>query len=697
MSRLVIAALLGAGLLPQDPLAPETLLRLKAATVLVQATGKGGARIGTAAYVAGPAGPVLLTSLALVRDADEFVAVYLPNTPREKRVPAKVLAEDPDRELAVLRPEGPELPKPLDLAEDAAPKETQPLYLLGYPPGGGGLPFVSVQRGSVSSLRHGTDGLLEWIQIEGRLAPGMGGGPVVDTSGRLLGTAVATLKGTQISFAAPVAAIRDLLRGRTGSPVIEETVNAGGLLRWRVALPVTDPHSLLRDVEVRWTPKARVLEPKPGPGGWTELVPGMAVAKATVKGFRADAVASIEGTVGESHPQWFQVRATRLDGSEHWSAPVEKAATFLAGAPGAAGRKEKEDWIGSEEQAARAKAIASGLPYATGVPLSTPPFDEGPFRRVRLKLGKVRLSGAAWSTDGRRFFVLEHETWILREISYPDLVETRQLVLKGVGGTLVRTKLGPAIVGTRHAALLDEDKLVLKKIQALGPDEFLNQVVSSPGSSTIFVHNGGAVMAGLDLGTGARARHLCTTYQAATGIRGHSTSERFQFWGRARLSPDGRNLLVQSRSTMHRFEVSGAGLSYQEASPLGEIFSPGFSGDSRMVVSISPGPPPKDPKEASPLRIRWHRVDNLQKAVKEAAFPAAAWAPAWDPLEKCWWVLGVDGRRILMVDEEGVIRKDRGLAAIPGWSGEPQLEVRPGGGGLLVSSLEAVDWIEELR
>ena len=49
----------------------------------------------------------------------------------------------------------------------------------------------------MSSLRNDSDGELSVVQIDGNLNPGNSGGPIVDTKGRLVGVAVATIRDGQ--------------------------------------------------------------------------------------------------------------------------------------------------------------------------------------------------------------------------------------------------------------------------------------------------------------------------------------------------------------------------------------------------------------------------------------------------------------------------------------------------------------------
>src|SRR6516225_4286523 len=57
-------------------------------------------------------------------------------------------------------------------------------------------PSITVNRGSVSSMKNDQFNRLAHIQIDGSINPGNSGGPVVDEKGRLVGIAVAKIHNT---------------------------------------------------------------------------------------------------------------------------------------------------------------------------------------------------------------------------------------------------------------------------------------------------------------------------------------------------------------------------------------------------------------------------------------------------------------------------------------------------------------------
>jgi serine protease Do len=153
---------------------------------------------------------------------------------------ARVVATDRVRDLALLRIEGPPL-VPLVLDEPGTAREGQAVALMGFPIGGT-LGFAPVtHRGIVASITRAAlpaqtaanldprallrlrEGNFELLQLDATAYPGNSGGPVFDAvHGRVIGVVNMVLvkagresaltNPTGISYAVPVAALRELLR-----------------------------------------------------------------------------------------------------------------------------------------------------------------------------------------------------------------------------------------------------------------------------------------------------------------------------------------------------------------------------------------------------------------------------------------------------------------------------------------------------
>jgi S1-C subfamily serine protease len=212
----------------------------------------------------------------------EITLVFHSGTNQEKVCRVEVAAADPEQDLAVLKASGvASRPRPLDLSEPAKLTETLPVTVLGFPFGEmlerrGGNPAITVSKGSVSSIRRNKRGEVITVQIDGALNPGNSGGPVVDAAGRLVGIAVATLRGANhIGFAIPAGELTRLLDGRLGE-VHARIKGAGDANTVEVAVEVAlvDPLNHLGAVALHYLRSNQLQEPpqRDPAGNWRELV-----------------------------------------------------------------------------------------------------------------------------------------------------------------------------------------------------------------------------------------------------------------------------------------------------------------------------------------------------------------------------------------------------------------------------------------
>ncbi len=88
----------------------------------------------------------------------------------------------------------------------------------------------SVTKGVVSGVRHGNHGT--WIQTDTALNPGNSGGPLLNTSGEVVGVNTMKLVDsdvTGINFSLASAEVADLLRIRFGTPATQPLAAAPSL------------------------------------------------------------------------------------------------------------------------------------------------------------------------------------------------------------------------------------------------------------------------------------------------------------------------------------------------------------------------------------------------------------------------------------------------------------------------------------
>jgi S1-C subfamily serine protease len=154
-----------------------------------------------------------------VRNA-AVTAVFNSGTPAERSLPAEVITTDSGCDLAVLRVTGDGIwPRPIALEDRVRLVETMPVYILGFPFGEAlafkrGNPAVTVNKGSISSLRQDDYGQIKAVQIDGAINPGNSGGPVVDEAGRLVGVSAATIRGSGIGLAIAPEELKKLFDAR---------------------------------------------------------------------------------------------------------------------------------------------------------------------------------------------------------------------------------------------------------------------------------------------------------------------------------------------------------------------------------------------------------------------------------------------------------------------------------------------------
>lgn len=183
----------------------------------------------------------ILTNHHVVSRADT-INIALPDG---RRLPARLVGDDPETDLAVLRIEAGGLPA-ITFADDDSLKVGDVVLAVGNPFGVG----ETVTMGIVSALNRthlGINTFERFIQTDAAINPGNSGGALVDTAGRLVGinAAIYSKSGGNegIGFAIPVSLARDVLqqiitqgsvtRGWIGVALAEITPEVARQLRLR--------------------------------------------------------------------------------------------------------------------------------------------------------------------------------------------------------------------------------------------------------------------------------------------------------------------------------------------------------------------------------------------------------------------------------------------------------------------------------
>ncbi|RLT41208.1 MAG: PDZ domain-containing protein [Chloroflexi bacterium] len=164
-------------------------------------------------FVLDQAGHVL-TNFHVIEGAQQ-IEVTLDN---EQTFPAEVVGKDPRSDLAVLKIEAPaELLPPVELGESATLRVGQRAIVIGNPFGQFSRTLTTGVVSALDRTLEGQDGrpISGVIQTDAAINRGNSGGPLLDSSGRVIGinTAIFSPSGTNagVGFAVPVDTIKRVL------------------------------------------------------------------------------------------------------------------------------------------------------------------------------------------------------------------------------------------------------------------------------------------------------------------------------------------------------------------------------------------------------------------------------------------------------------------------------------------------------
>lgn len=151
---------------------------------------------------------LILTNAHVVRQG--AIEVGLPDGPN---LPARILAYDPEVDLAALSVNAEGLPT-IEMGDSKNLQPGQWVLALGHPWGVAGC----VSAGSIinTDLPPEIPRIREFIQASLQLRPGHSGGPLVDVQGRLVGINT-MITGPEVGLAVPIHVARDFLRHHLGS------------------------------------------------------------------------------------------------------------------------------------------------------------------------------------------------------------------------------------------------------------------------------------------------------------------------------------------------------------------------------------------------------------------------------------------------------------------------------------------------
>ena len=165
--------------LSAEPSLQDVIERAKPAVVRL----KGLAKSGSGFFVTEKG--VIATNAHLARGENSLLVLLASG----QQLTAKIVHIDPDRDIALLKVEGDDFPC-LTLAATSNVRPGETVLAVGNP--GGGMPFT-VTKGIVSAVgKFSAAGPGLWIQTDASLNPGNSGGPLLNSTGEVIG--INTLK-----------------------------------------------------------------------------------------------------------------------------------------------------------------------------------------------------------------------------------------------------------------------------------------------------------------------------------------------------------------------------------------------------------------------------------------------------------------------------------------------------------------------
>jgi S1-C subfamily serine protease len=197
----------------------------------------------------------LLTNSHVVSGASRVVVTLADGA----RVPARLVGDDPDTDLALVRVDAQDL-VPISRGDSRALRVGQLVITLGSPYGFQATVTAGVVSGVGRSLRARSGRLIDGvIQTDAALNPGSSGGPLVDHRGAAVGiNTAAILPGRGISFAIPL---------HTAERVAAALIREGRVPRARIGVAgqtVPLPRALVREHQLGTASGVRVLSVEAG-------------------------------------------------------------------------------------------------------------------------------------------------------------------------------------------------------------------------------------------------------------------------------------------------------------------------------------------------------------------------------------------------------------------------------------------------
>ena len=210
-----------------------------------------------------------------------------------RRLPGRVAARHPERDLALIKVEATDLPA-IEVGDSTTVRPGQIVMAIGHPIGFKGAVSVGivVAAGQAATAEGPRTG--DWLQADVRLLPGNSGGPLLDARGRVVG--INTMVSGALSLAVPSQAVERFVAGGSGQVrgylgvnglvvPLRRQDHAVGFILTEVAegTPADRAGLMVGDVVVG-IGETRITDQESLPAALMRLAPGAAVEIAVLRG-----------------------------------------------------------------------------------------------------------------------------------------------------------------------------------------------------------------------------------------------------------------------------------------------------------------------------------------------------------------------------------------------------------------------------
>ncbi len=527
-------------------------------------------------------------------------AVLNSGTEQERSMPCNVIATDTDRDLAILKIQAKSLPQSVNLTAAVKIRETLPVYIFGFPFGEAlatteKSPAITVGKGSISSIRKTESGKI--IQIDGDLNPGNSGGPIVDENGAVIGIAVAKVGGTQIAFVIPFEEIFEMFAGRIQSVKFDKIRTFSGPIKYRADVSLIDPFANLKRVSILYITARDVhSRTKEDSGNWKPVAPAMTEQPLTITGQNAVGELTFSNPTASS-TYLYQVKQVSADGKISYtkavpvqiepghqgvtSVPTFQNTMTRQGERHYAASKE-EGWLGSKPPTNKS---------LSAIVIKDPVSGSGDFLGTKRTLDNLSVMEASlpsaqaitsmlFSSDSK-FIYISEKNGTVRKISIPGFLEDRRLETGERISGLEFSKSGLLLALNELQEIWILDPATLKVKSRINVPN-LDQIASSPSLSLAYATPGSVtVLYVIDLISGTILKQYevgkVNSAQGAS-IRKHLQGVNLNSFAWIKVTPDGKYLFCSGYEALHRFQIRGSDIVYEEMGPK-------LSGSGPIVIS----------------------------------------------------------------------------------------------------------------